>query len=259
MNSANLYAGLLILAMGGAGPALAQDGVTAASSGTQASARSNAVTDRYLTSVETKLTGKLDTKNAVAGQPVTVKTTQTVRLADGTTLPIGANLIGHVTQVQARQKTGSGALLAMTFDRAELKGGLTINVRGVIREVAPPLKSDDIMAAAEAGPDPGGATTSGGVRGTGGMFQPPELPTKKANKSILGTVTADTQGTAGQTGGSAVAAGGETVSPAPRETALPGVMLSNSGSGNESGILTAPGKNITLDSGTEITLGVIAR
>lgn len=253
MKHVNFCVGLL-LAIGGAGAAYGQSGATAASSGAQMSAQSNAQT-----SVETKLTGKLDTKNAVVGQVITTKTTQSVRLADGAVLPLGTNLVGHVVQVQARQKGGAAALLAVTFDRAELKGGQTIPLRSLIWTVEPPIKADDIMAAAEAGsPTPAGASAPGGVRGTGGMYQPPDLPAKQANKSLLGTVTAETQGAGGQSAGSAGAASGEAVADLPRETGLPGVMLSNSASASESGTLTASGKNIALDSGTEITL-VIAR
>jgi hypothetical protein len=259
MKFAKFCSGLLILAIVGGGAAFGQAGATAASSGTQASAQSNRVTDPYLTSVETKLTGKLDTKNAVVGQEITTKTTQTVRLANGTTLPLGTNLIGHVTQVQARQKSGAGALLTVTFDRAELKGGLTVPLRSLIWTVAPPIKADDIMAAAEAGPVPGGASTTGGVRGKGGIFQSPDQTVQQANKGVLGTVTADTQRVAGQNSSSTLVAAGEAKPDPPRESGLPGVMLSNSASANESGTLTASGKNITLDSGTQITLAVVAR
>jgi hypothetical protein len=52
---------------------------------------------------------------------------------------------------------------------------------------------------------------------------------------------------------------GETISTAPRATAMPGVMLSNSAGGADvSGVLMASGRNISLSSGTQITLGVIA-
>ena len=52
---------------------------------------------------------------------------------------------------------------------------------------------------------------------------------------------------------------GDTLSTAPRATALPGVRLSNStGGANVSGVLMASGQNISLNSGTQITLGVIS-
>jgi len=257
MKSSKFYAGMLSLAVVGGVSALARSGAAEASSGTQASASSNAVTDRYLTSFETELTGKVDTKNGTAGQEVRVRTTQSLRLANGTALPLGTILVGHVTQVEARQK-GSGALLGMTFDRAELKSGQTIAVRCVIQAVVPPAKaaSDDIMGMAEPVPAAAGASPPGGVRGAGGIFQAPIRPAAETKGAALGTVTADT---AGHGAGSPVAAAGESVSPAPKATGLPGVMLLNSGPGNESGTLTASGKNISLESGTRITLGVIAR
>jgi hypothetical protein len=217
------------------------------------------VTDRYLTPVEAELTGKIDTKNATVGQAVTAKTTQTVRLANGTVLPRGTNLVGRVTEVQARLKGGSSSLLTLTFDRAEVKGSPSIAVRGAIRTLAPAVKGDDIMAMSDTAPALGGASTSGGVRGSGGIFEAPVRPAAQAKGASLGTATADSQGAAGQAAGAPVAGGGETVSPAPRATGLPGVMLSNAATGSESGTLTAVGKNIALESGTQITLGVIAR
>ena len=59
--------------------------------------------------------------------------------------------------------------------------------------------------------------------------------------------------------GRPVVAAGESVSDAARATAMPGVMLNTNDTAYTSGTLIAPGKNITLESGTQITLGVIAR
>jgi hypothetical protein len=52
---------------------------------------------------------------------------------------------------------------------------------------------------------------------------------------------------------------GNGISTAARATAIPGVMLSNSASGEASGTLTAPGRNFALDSGTQMTLGLSAQ
>jgi hypothetical protein len=71
--------------------------------------------------------------------------------------------------------------------------------------------------------------------------------------------------TPGQPQNTATAQGGETVGSAPRLTGLPGVMLANrvAGAGgaalNVSGTLIDYGKNIHLDGGTQMVLGVIAQ
>jgi hypothetical protein len=42
-------------------------------------------------------------------------------------------------------------------------------------------------------------------------------------------------------------------------TGFPGLLLSNKRTGGASGVLMESGHNITLDSGTRITMGVISR
>ena len=44
-----------------------------------------------------------------------------------------------------------------------------------------------------------------------------------------------------------------------RATGLPGIMLSNTASGSASGMLSATGKNVHLDSGTELLVNVAAQ
>jgi hypothetical protein len=54
-----------------------------------------------------------------------------------------------------------------------------------------------------------------------------------------------------------VVSAGVDVSGAARPTALPGVVLSQASATGGSGMLVSMSHNITLDSGTRITLGVI--
>jgi hypothetical protein len=235
-----------------------------------ASAQSNAIIERYMTSVDTELTGKLDSRNAAVGQEVTAKTRQAARLADGTTLPRGTKLVGHVTRVQAQTKDQPYAALAMSFDRAELKDGQSVALRSVIRMVALPANAalsspDNMMADTQAGPVGAGTSAGGmgsgnprgGLGGAGGVVgatgrsvgQPPGVG------QTAGSTIGDARSMAGATAnaaGGVVTQAGETVSAAPRATGLPGVV-------NVSGTLMASGKNISLDTGTVITLGVITR
>jgi hypothetical protein len=254
------------------------------------SAQSNAITSRYMTSVDTELTSRLDSRNAAVGQEITARTKQTAKLADGTTLPKGTRLVGHVTGVQTQSKDQPYAALAMTFDRAELKGGQSVALRSVIRTVAPPptvspSASDSMMPDETAGPiGPGtsaggmgstgtrGGVGLGGVGGVGGVARGAGQTAGGVGQtaggigqttgSTVGGVTRDTrslpEATAGTAGG-VVNQAGETVSSAPHATGLPGVVLSTSTAGDVSGTLMASGKNISLETGTQITLGVITR
>ena len=264
----------------------------AAGSETQASGPENtAVTDRYLTRVETELIGRLDSGKAVVGQEVDARTKQAATLANGTELPRGAKLVGHVMQMQAQSKDQPFAMLALTFDHAELKGGQSVAVRSVIRMVAPPghVSASDggmgMMGPGVSMASSGSVVTpsGGGGLGTGGRGSTSTRDGGSMGGGLPGTAggtagttvpsVGDTTGTpiGGATpdtrtlGGSAAAAtperrvseAGESLSGAPRATGLPGVMLW--ASPNVSGMLTAAGRNISLDSGTQITLGVITR
>jgi hypothetical protein len=272
--------------------------------GAQPSSQSIAVTDRYLTSVQTELTSKIDTRNAAVGQAVTARTTQTAKLADGTTFPRGTKLAGRITQVQAQDKASgrTGSLLAITFDHAELKSGQTLQLRSVIQTVAPPAPmsaSADTQSMAPIEPMGGGVSSAGSPRGglgtgVGGGGVRPINPTAgpigqtpgslgrtagsidQSTDSIgqttgsigdgvgttAGRATANTAGGLGsatRATGRPVVSAGESVSNTARATGMPGVMLNTTDTAYTSGTLIAPGKNITLESGTQITLGVIAR
>jgi len=225
----------------------------------QASAQANSVTDRYLTSVHTELTGKVDSKNAVVGQEVSARLTENAKLADGTALPKGTKLIGRVNEVQAMEN-GGRSMLAMTFDHAEMKGGKTLQVRCVLQMLGPapsPTMSNSAMAPLPGEPigaSPSSAgSRSGGNTGAGGSG-------RQTGRTIGGS--SDTRGSLQSLSpvpGGAVASAGERVSAAPRPTGLPGVALSTASTAYSSGTLLSSGRNITLESGTQITLGVIAR
>ena len=271
-------------------------------------ARTQAITDRYLTTVEAELTRNVDSKTATVGQEVTARTRRAAKLADGTALPAGTQLVGHIVSVQAQDKDNgrSGSLLAIAFDRAELKGGQSLRVRAVMQAVAPikpqPPSQFDAMGASTTtltpgmgpgagagggmgsgagggglGPGTAGGVGSGGVAGAGpadggvggmgtgrgGMGDGGALAgAARSLGRIPGTVgdsaSAETGATTRSTGGPVMQAG-ESLSPAPRMTGLPGVWLSMTATANASGTLIAPGQSISLNAGTQITLGVILR
>jgi hypothetical protein len=275
-------------------------------------ARQNAITDRYLTAVPVEMASKVDTKNAVPGQEVTVRTLQEEHLADGTDLPRGTKLLGHVVQVKPGGQEQGSAILTLTFDRAEVKAGQNLNVRAVIRAVAPNAAmtaaremADQAPMPMSAGPPVGttgrgsrggvaggmpgtvptignggggiggvggypGSTNpqnpQGGMPGGGGMGNPgggtagSGVPSVADSGPVIGQRTTDMGSLGGVSAPAAnrrVSDAGESVSGAPRATGLPGVMLWTSPTA--SGTLTAMGRNFTLDSGMQITMGVIRR
>ena len=85
--------------------------------------------NEQLRPVTGELEKKIDTKNAKAGDPVIVKTTEPATTADGIVIPKGSRIVGHVTNVQAHSKTTPNARLTIQFDQAEIKGGQTLPIR----------------------------------------------------------------------------------------------------------------------------------
>jgi hypothetical protein len=278
-------------------------------------ARQNAITDRYLTAVPVEMASKVDTKNAAVGQEVSARTLAEARLANGTVLPKGTKLVGHVIQAKPGGQDLGRAVLTLTFDVAEVKPGQNVPVRSVIRAVAPNVAAaaNREMMAAPAMPLPSAASpgtpgrgsrggVAGGMPGTtmpsigtgggaggvggypgsnnpqvgmpggggagtsgGGMGGPAGMP-GSTGPSIgdTGPVASGPLSNLGSLGGPAVGMAdrrvddaGDSVSGAPKSTGLPGVMLW--ATPTASGMLTAFGKNVSLESGVQLTLGVITR
>src|SRR5580693_2386002 len=116
-----------------------------------------------------ELDGKLDSKTAKVGDRVVLKTLDKVQTSDGTVIPRGSRLVGHVTEVQAYDPVPGMARIAIAFDHAELKNGQSIAIYTLIRGVN---LSGSAVAASEANdagmmgmPVPAGATANGGQMG----------------------------------------------------------------------------------------------
>jgi hypothetical protein len=247
--------------------------------------------------VSGELVGKLDSKSAKVGDSVVIKTTQAMRTADGTELPKGTRLLGHVTSVQPHRSKNDDGDLGIAFDRAMLKGGNSVPIHSVIESVAP---SPSAMALANAGSDSlfdgpmgggmmaggGSAMGGGGLVGgrgiggsalggsgalVGGATSMASAPTRTVSTSAVGSGTGfasagrNTLGGAGNVASTATgstnglrgsAAGAGLM--AAHATAIPGVLLAGDATGAASGTLTATRKNVHLDSGTQMVLGIAA-
>jgi hypothetical protein len=228
--------------------------------------------------VSGELQGKLDSKTAKAGDPVIVKTTQKTKTADGVEIPKGSRLVGHVTSAQAHAKGKSESQLGIAFERAELKGGQSIAIHSMIESIAPPASA---MAAAEADDSADAMMSAGPAMASGGMVGGARggsaLGGGVVNGAVdgagsaagrmgsgLNTAADETASAAGrmsshaaqEAAGTAHTAVGTTGSLAAHASAVPGVMLSGDAAGSASGMLTATGRNVELQSGTQMVLGV---
>ena len=270
-----------------------------ASAGSTANARSGSVQASGSTNaaaagaemrpVNGELQSKLDAKSAKVGDEVVVKTTQSATTADGTVIPKGSRLVGHVTTVVAHSKESANSQLGIAFDRAELKGGQSLPVHSEIRSLTAPasvatagtMQSDDSFGnggmggGRVSGGAMGGGAMSAGRSGGGGLLggggtigaignsagAVGSSAGGMANSSIHapGNVAGDV---AGNVSGTVQGAGGEATNAAAntqaRTTGVQGVMLAGDATGTASGMLSASKQNVHLDSGTQMVLGVAA-
>jgi hypothetical protein len=130
-----------------------------------------------MASVSGELDGKLDSKTAKAGDRVTLKTVDKVQAEDGTLIPRGSHIVGHITMVQAHNSDRSIAQIAIAFDHVELKNGQNIAVHSLIRTVRPSgsvsmmnsMDNDDMMSASMGAGRMGSGRSGGGVLGGGSL------------------------------------------------------------------------------------------
>ena len=231
-----------------------------------------------------ELDGKLDSRTARVGDQVVLKTMDKVQTSDGTVIPRGSRLVGHVTEVQAYDPAHGTARIAIAFDHAQLKNGQNIAIYTLIGGVVPSggamanlqnreSREDDGAGGGMMGmPVPTGAVVNGGRMDDGHGGGGPGGATNsvdRASDTAVGDWRKDegnqnsTPGSVGST--TAQAAGGSINSPTgahavaaaramPHYTQIPGVLLA--GNSSSSGVLLSLIKNIQFESGTLIQLGV---
>jgi hypothetical protein len=262
--------------------ASAQQSGSVSAPGAQANESANASASVAMRPVTGELENKLDTKSARAGDPVVLKTSQKIKAADGTEIPKGSRLVGHVTEVQAHAKGQADSRMGLQFDRVELKNGQSLAIHSMIQSVQP--NPEAVAAASMASDDafgsPGGggavsAGAAGGARGGGvggGVVGGATSAAGRVGSDIgstaggaVGTTrdlgadaTGDvTRGVGGVTRETSGAVGGS-ASMGVHSTGIPGVMLHGDASGSASGMLSASNQNIHLDSGTQMVVGIAA-
>jgi hypothetical protein len=202
------------------------------------------------------LVSKLDSKTAKTGDDVVVQTESSVKTADGTEIPKGSKVVGHVVAVHP--SAGQNSQVVLQFDRAELKDGKTMPIHSEIASVAPAI--EDASSTSPIEPMPGGATASAGMPGAVG-----NAGTANPGNAMPGA--AEAPGATSATSNSPAA--GTIVSRngniAIRTTSIPGVLLATNAPGQQdprmaqaSGFLLGASKDVQLDSGTKITLNVAA-
>jgi len=90
-----------------------------------------------------KVTKTLDSSKMKEGDAVEVETAGSFKLADGTLIPKGSKLSGHVTTAKAKSKGDQESQLTLTFDKLSIATGKQVPVKGTVQAVFPPAEEAD--------------------------------------------------------------------------------------------------------------------
>lgn len=223
-----------------------------------------------------ELQGKLDSLTAKVGDRVVLKTRDKVLTSDGTVIPPGARFVGRVTEVESYDPDRGPALIAIAFDRVEMKNGQSLAVFTLIRGLMPAsvmnhgeMKNDSMVGmpiplgqgvnGGRMSPDYGGmATVKVADPGTGAGDQVSDADATARNKRDTTAGSTD-ESTVQPSGSSSTDTGAHAFAAAravPHPTGIRGVMLA--GNSTSSGVVLAPVNDIHFKSGTQIQLGVAA-
>jgi hypothetical protein len=204
--------------------------------------------------VNGELVSKLDSKTAKTGDSVVVQTKASVKTADGTEIPKGSKLVGHVLGAKP-SAAGENAQMVLQFDHFELKGGQNLAVHSQIQSIAPAGDAAMRSGSGATSAPPAGGSSSPSASGNSGS-------SSKASGSAQGTGSEP-----GAAAGSGPPAAGTVVARtghiAIATTSVPGVLLANNAPGQQdprmgqaSSILLGAKQDIQLNGGTQMVLGV---
>jgi hypothetical protein len=87
-----------------------------------------------------RVAGKLNSKSAKPGDPVSAAVLRSVKLRSGVEIPKGSTLEGLVVTVHSKQDGNGVSMLAIKFDRLQPKVGAVIPIQGVIVAIGKPTE-----------------------------------------------------------------------------------------------------------------------
>ena len=222
------------------------------------------------TTIPATLSKPIDARKAKPGDEVAAKTTQDVRSADGSVIPRGSRLVGHVTDAKAKAKGDSESALGIAFDHAVLRNGQQVPLNASIKALAAAANNssasmgDDNFGAAGGSSMGAGAAPSVGGGGRGGLLGGTGNVVGGATSTVGGAANGvgNTAGNVGANAGGAVngatrGATGQLTSESQGVVGLNGLSLNSAASNATQGsVITSAGKDVKLDSGTQMLLQV---
>lgn len=227
-------------------------------SGTEAATTSSPTANPAASAVEMspingELVSKLDSKTAKTGDSVVVQTKASAKTADGTEIPKGSKLVGHVIGAQPGG-AGENSQVALLFDHLELKGGQSVPIHSQIQSISPAGGAASTSASAAMSGSPASSSANPSASGTNSSGA---SSTPQGAGGYAGAAPAASSGPAA---GTVVAKTGQI---AISTTSIPGVLLANNAPGQQdprmaraSSILLGAKQDVQLDSGTQIVVGI---
>jgi hypothetical protein len=209
-----------------------------------------------MSSVNVELVSKLDSKTAKTGDSVVVQTKASVKTADGTEIPKGSKLVGHVLAAKP-SAAGDNSQVALQFDHIELKGGQNLPVHSQIQSIAPAGGAAATSGSGAMGGSPAGGSANPNTSAANGGGRANGAP-----QAAGGDPGAAPAGNGVPAPGTVVARTGNI---AIATTSVPGVLVANNAPGQQdprmaqaSSILLGAKQDIQLDGGTQMVVGVSA-
>jgi hypothetical protein len=201
-----------------------------------------------------ELSSSVDSKKTKQGDAVTARTTADIRADGKTILPRGTKLVGHVTEAAARAKGGADSSLGITFDKAILKGGEELPLNVAIVAVAPPQSAfagqNMNNSGGEPVTSPGAPSNMGRPGSMGAMGGTPATPSAPTGPPV--DTTAATNGAPLEKGLDA------TGRLTPDSRGIYGTkdasLRPTTTNPAEGSVITSNGKNVHLDSDTQLLL-----
>jgi hypothetical protein len=236
---------------------------SATTTGTGISSNSNLASG---TTILATLNKSVDAKKVKQGDEIDARAAQNVVSNGSVVIPRGSKLIGHVTEVKAREKGQNESSLGIAFDKAVLKNGQEVPLQASIRAIAaaPNNSGATNSPMADMGGMDSASSTSGDVGprtgGVGGATGP-----VGSTAGTVGNTAGNVGSAAGGAVNSTVSGAGRTAGNATGELAtnsqgvvgLQGLTLnSQAGTAASGSIITSTTKNVKLDSGTQLVLQV---
>jgi len=181
-----------------------------------------------------KTTKTLDSSKLKPGDLVELETSGSFKLPDGTVVPKGSKLQGHVVTSTARSKGDPDSELTLTFDKLNIQGGKQLALKGAVQAVYPPADEP-------AGPNMATMGTSQGGS-AGGAGSPGSAPANPGGVGLTNTKN-----------------GSDMRSSSTAQSAMDMKATGVQGIDNlqlDNGVLTSKGKNVKLGGGVRMILHV---